>query len=441
MWRAHVRARHGSNGIPLSEVSELTRETVSEGSRQTTETTVSRSTKSKRSSAYDPEFATILRECGIYPDGDPSLLANLEELRRERDVRPSLAPSVYPDERVQYYMDENANAITELDTERMVARAFLGESPLPKSGNIPWSNLSSMTEHQTIAPQPDLYYGFRLDDIDLLLRKRLSSLIIPSVRDGAPGAPYLVFETKGREGNLEVLKRQATYVAAAAARAQFALESFGLDQPVYDNRVLAHAWTYAGGQGLLTHYGMRVSAPGPGTSREGYHMTLIKRYYVTDSKEQYRAGITAFRNCRDEAYKAAQARLDTAHERLRRMLSSQEETCVPTGALAPLPEARYKDVDDGYLAASLAPEILNHVVGGNTDSLSDSARLLQEQLPPLPEAQYKDIDDGYLAASLAPEIPNDLDGDDTDGFSDSRLLQEQLKEEYEAWLARESLTP
>ncbi|KAK3350462.1 hypothetical protein B0H65DRAFT_398951, partial [Neurospora tetraspora] len=305
----------------------------------TKETTVSGSTKSKRSRAYNAAFAQILRDCGIYSNGDPSLLANLEELRGERDVRPSLEPSVYPDKRVQYYINKNAKALTELGTERGFVPAILGECELPEGSNITWSNLSSMTKDQTVAPQPDLYYGLPVDDIDMSLRERIGSLIIPYIRDGAPGAPYLVFETKGPEGSFEVLKRQATYGSAAAARAQFALENFGLDQPVYDNRVLAHAWTFFSSPGDLTHYGVRVSAPRPGTSRPGYHMTHIKRYRLTESYEQYRAGLTAFRNCRDEAYKAAQARLDTAHERLRRILSPQVETCVPAGALPPLPEA------------------------------------------------------------------------------------------------------
>ncbi|KAK0703427.1 hypothetical protein B0T26DRAFT_806983, partial [Lasiosphaeria miniovina] len=160
--------------------------------------------------------------------------SDLEKLQQEREIRPLLAPSVYSDGKVEYHFEQNANAVSELDTECGFVPAILGQCRRPQIGNISWNNTKSITEDQTVAPQPDLYYRFRIRDIHKSISDRIGPLIISETK-GTPGAPYMIYETGGRHESLEVLKYQATHSAAATARAQLALKNFGLEEPVYDN--------------------------------------------------------------------------------------------------------------------------------------------------------------------------------------------------------------
>ncbi|CAK7265926.1 hypothetical protein SEPCBS57363_001837 [Sporothrix epigloea] len=267
---------------------------------------------------YSGSFPQLLEDHGILTDGNLALLADVNEQLEEREIRPSLAPSEFSDGQVEYYLEENRNAVSELDTERGFVPAIVGKCRLPHTGNVSWNNLSSMTDDETVAPQPDLYYGFRAGEIDKSMRDDIGSLIIPSITKGAPCAPYMILENKGRYGSLEVAKYQATHAGAATARAQFAVKNYGLETPVYDNEVLAEAWTYTCSPGALTRYVVYVSQPEAGSSQPTYHLTYVKTYHVAETIEQFRKGVSAFRHCRTEAHVKALARLEKAHERLRR---------------------------------------------------------------------------------------------------------------------------
>lgn len=383
------RSQHRRRSKPAAD-------SLSEVSGHTKDTTVSDSAKSEdRSSAYSTSFPQVLEDYGICADGDPVLLANVQELVQEREIRPSLAPSEYSDGQVEYDLEENNNAVTELDTERGFVPAIVGRCRLPHTGNVSWNNMSSMTDDQTVAPQPDLYYGFRVSDIDKSIRNDIDSLIIPSKTKGAPGAPYMILENKGRHGSLEVVKYQATHGGAATARAQFALKNFGLADPIYDDEVLAEAWTYSCSPGDLTRYVVRVSKPAAGSSQPGYHLTHIKTYHITESIDQFRKGVSAFRHCRSEAHAKALARLEKAQERLRRRkgppshrgtasIPAPDETCL-AGSLPPLPEAQQGGDDRDSLASHYPRSPLPTLIPGvdqATDELEDSAyqSLADEQL-------------------------------------------------------------
>jgi hypothetical protein len=176
--------------------------------------------------------------------------------------------------------------------------------------------MTSMTESVTVAPQPDLHYGTRVGDIPKVIRDSIGHMIIPSTVPNAPALPHFILENNGPSGGLEVVKRQAAHSAAAAARSEFALENFGVDDPIYDNRALAHAWTYTSSNGDLTQYAMRVSKPEPSSSQPDYHLTHIKTHHITESQEQFRKGVSAFRHCRDESHLKSQNRSAKAKERL-----------------------------------------------------------------------------------------------------------------------------
>ncbi|KAI9678583.1 MAG: hypothetical protein M1817_005640 [Caeruleum heppii] len=348
----------------------------SRGSRDTDATTVS-STKSDKVTAYSNSFPQILQDKGIHQNGDLFMLADREELLRERSLRPSLAPSQCSDGEIEEIIQSNANAATEPDIERDVVPAIVGRHhSLPHSGNVSWTNMSSMTESLTVAPQPDLYYGTRVGDIPKSIRDSVGDLIIPSTVPNAPASPHFVLENKGPAGSLEVVRRQAAHSAAAAARAAHALDNLGVNAPVYDNKALAHAWTYTSSSGDLTHYAMRVSRPEPGCEEPGYYLTHVKTHHITESKEQFRKGVSAFRHCRDESHAKSRPRLVNANERLRRLDKQASRLDTTSGPVedeivlpSPLAEAQREDVADGYLTSrypgsTLAPHA--PAMGGET---------------------------------------------------------------------------
>ncbi|MCJ1307620.1 hypothetical protein MMC25_001267 [Agyrium rufum] len=325
----------------------------SQVSRRTKATTVN-STKSDRINAYSNSFPQILEDGGIYLSSGLTMVADREELQRARSVRPSLSPSEFSDGEIEYFIEPNANAATEPDIERDVVPAIVGRHRLPHSGNVSWANMSSMTDGLTVAPQPDLYYGVRVRDIPKPIRDRIGHLIVPSTVPNAPASPHFVLENKGLSGSLEMVKRQAAHSAAAVARAAFALENFVVDIPIYHNKSLANAWTYTSSSGDLTQYAMRVSPPKTDSSQPGYHLTHVKTHHITESKEQFRKGVSALRHCRDDSHVRNQARFAKGHEYVQR-LHEQINHCDTTSDPAqdeiytatPLPEAHLEDVNDG----------------------------------------------------------------------------------------------
>lgn len=292
-------------------------------SRRTAATTISlesgNSTKSDKITPYSNSFQQILADERIYMDDSRSRLANLDELQQHIDTRASLAPSQYSDGEIEDVIKANNKAATELDVERDVVPAIVGRRyRLPHSGNVSWTAMSTMTKGQTVAPQPDLYYGTELDDIDRSLRDRIGHLIVPSTVPNAPGLPHFILENKGPSGSQAVLKRQIAHSAAAAARSQFSAENFGKPEPEYNNEALVHAWGYSASTGDLSHHAMHVSRPEPGSSEPGYHLTAIKKYPITEGGDKFRKGVSAYRHWLAESDAKSKERLAKAHAHVRR---------------------------------------------------------------------------------------------------------------------------
>lgn len=297
------------------------RSRTSRGSKHSNTTT----TSSDRIKATSNLFPQILEDNKIIIDGDPSMLADREELRQDRSVRPSLAPSQCSDGEIDDIWDANNHAATEPDIERDVVSAIIGRPRgrrLPHSGNVSWSNMSSMTGNRTVAPQPDLYYGVKVGEVPKVIRDSIGDLIVPSTVPNAPALPHFIMEIKGPTGSLEVVKRQAAHAGAAAAYAAFSLENYGVDNPIYDDNTVVHVWTYTSVPGDLTHYAMRIQRPEP-DAEPSYHLTLVKTYHITESHEQYRKGVSAFRHCRDDSHKKNQERLTKAIKRQRNLTTTQ----------------------------------------------------------------------------------------------------------------------
>src|SRR5207244_1437638 len=100
----------------------------------------------------------------------------------------------------------------------------------------------------------------------------LGPFIIPTKHPRAPVVPNFFIEAKAPKGGADVAKRQACYDGALGARAMHKLQSYGEDEPVYDNNAYTLTSTYHAGN--LNMYATHITPSGPGGSPE-YHMSQL----------------------------------------------------------------------------------------------------------------------------------------------------------------------
>jgi hypothetical protein len=133
------------------------------------------------------------------------------------------------------------------------------------------------------------------------VRDDLEQYIIPSSQRHRPALPNFFMEAKGPDGKASEAKRQITQDLAAGARGMLRMQSYGLDEPVFDNKAYTFASSYYSGTGTLQLYAMHPTEPGAADSRLEYHTTQIDTYGLTGNAITCRQGIGAWRNLRDLA--------------------------------------------------------------------------------------------------------------------------------------------
>ncbi|KAH8757624.1 hypothetical protein F5883DRAFT_631949 [Diaporthe sp. PMI_573] len=288
----HARfARHGGPDLrhlrgypePKSAVPAMasSRSTVS-SSQQTKATTVP---KTKTSSAYDDDFEQHMIDNGIYPEGheypagrvtpEPE---NVDELRLELlAARASLSPSQFPDSTLRNFRKKNKTP-SEGTVMRNVIPIIAGDSDIPNEGNLPFTNIKSMTGGATVEAVPDFFDGAPSGDIDKAVRDDLSQMIIPTKHANVPIVPNLFLEVNAQGGGADVALHQALHGGAIGARAMHALQNYGAEEPAFDGNAYTYSSTYHAGSGVL-----------------------LLGFAMTDTREAFVQGATAFRNARDLA--------------------------------------------------------------------------------------------------------------------------------------------
>jgi hypothetical protein len=76
------------------------------------------------------------------------------------------------------------------------------------------------------------------------------------------------------------------------------LQSYGEEEPVFDNNAYSFASMYHAGTGTLQMYATHVTSSGSGGSPE-YHMNSIGGGFLIGSRDQFVQGVTQLRNQRD----------------------------------------------------------------------------------------------------------------------------------------------
>ncbi|KAM3447380.1 hypothetical protein MY3296_008775 [Beauveria thailandica] len=298
------------------------------------------SSRAKRSSAYDKDFEQNLIDHNIYPKGyeypndnsipEPSNLDDIVEALAA--PRASLSPSQFPRSRFKTFALANDRVISEGKVMSGILPTICGTADIPNEGNLAFTNLDSMTDGTTVDAVPDSYDGSLPRDINKRVRQELNKAIIPTGHGRAPVAPNFFIEAKAPRGGADVAKRQACLDGAIGARAMHSLQSYGADMPTYDDNAHTFSLTYHAGTGTLQLYAHHVTGPTHENERPEYHMTPLRGFTLTDTRETFIAGATAFRNARDLARRQRETLIRKANARASQTLEvATEEHISLTG--------------------------------------------------------------------------------------------------------------
>ncbi len=267
------------------------------------------SSKTKKSSAYDPAFEQHLIDHGIYPHGydydddDGSVYPdNWEEINeRLAQPRPSLSPSRFPREAFRKFENTNMQALTENTVMSKAFPIIAGTPDIPSQENLLFGNLKHLTDGSITKAKPDCYDRSRPADLNKQIREVLGPYIVPSTNTAAPCLPNFFTEGKGPNGNTAVCKRQALYDGALGARGIHELRSYVDPETAYDNNAYTITSTYHGGTGALKLYSTHLTPSMSPDIPIEYRMTQLNGWDMTGNPDTFRQGASALRNARDWA--------------------------------------------------------------------------------------------------------------------------------------------
>ncbi|KAF2240366.1 hypothetical protein BU26DRAFT_497955 [Trematosphaeria pertusa] len=283
---------------------------------------------SGRSSLYDKNFEQSLTDHCVfgplykYPDGrSPQQAHNVQEVK-ERLRQPHASLSSFGEDDFVKFQQDVVDSFKESGTSDAVLGWLEGTilDRRYRGGRITFFNFKDLIDVKLTAAVSDLYYGARPEQINRRIREQLSDLIEPSTQTSLPAAPNFFLAAKGEDCTPAVARRQAIYDAALGARAIQALESFGIDQTVFDNRIKAISSTYI--SGALTLYGTHMLPPVGHGAAVTYVTTRLNAYALIGDAETCQKGLTAFRNAILWTKEVREAAIRTANQRFSAMPSS-----------------------------------------------------------------------------------------------------------------------
>ena len=182
------------------------------------------------------------------------------------------------------------------------------------SGNIPFNNLDHLTDSTLSAGKPDRFYGARPKQLNRLIRNKIGYYIVPLTQEDLPIAPNFFLEAKGPDGTAAVAKRQAVYDGALGARGMQSLQSYGKNEPVYDNNAYTITSIYS--DGTLKFYTTHPARPAGPHDRPEYFINQLNGWQMTGNINAFRQGAAAYRNARDWAKEKRDGFIEVANRRI-----------------------------------------------------------------------------------------------------------------------------
>ena len=257
--------------------------------------------KTRKISAYDPNFEQHLLDHGIHMNNRGQKPSNWAELNsRIAQPRPSLSPSRFSEKAFEAFQQVNEEALTESMVMSKVFPVIAGTADIPSQENLLFGNLKDLTDGSLTKAKPDIYDGSRPVELKKEVREELGPYIVPSTNTAAPCLPNFFTEGKGPDGSDAVCKRQALYDGVLGARGVHELRSYIDPEMTYDNNTYAITSTYHT-SGLLTVYATHPTMSKNPANPTEYHMTQLRSFSMTDHLDTFRQGARAFRNARDWA--------------------------------------------------------------------------------------------------------------------------------------------
>lgn len=238
--------------------------------------------------------------------------------------RPSISLSISLEEVYEEFIQADIDVFKEDQGMESVLPIIKGKITNAKcgAGRVPFTNLNHLVDSKLVPGNSDLYYGARPEQLNRKIRDELSSQIIPSTQVDLPIVPNFFLAAKGPDGFISVAGRQACYDGALGARGIHSLQSYGQDEPTYDNNAYTILSIYHGG--TLKIYTSHLAQPnGPG-SRPEYYMNQLDTFAMTGNANSFRQGLTAFRNARDWAKEQRDKAISQVNERVNAKSQSQE---------------------------------------------------------------------------------------------------------------------
>lgn len=118
------------------------------------------SSRTKKSSAYDPAFRQHLEDHGVLLNNRTQRPDNWAEINsRIAQPRPSLSPSRFSETAFESFQQSNEEALTEAEVMSKAFPIIAGTANIPHSENLSFGNLKDLTDGSIIKAQPDFYDG------------------------------------------------------------------------------------------------------------------------------------------------------------------------------------------------------------------------------------------------------------------------------------------
>ncbi|KAM0421261.1 hypothetical protein ACHAPT_010983 [Fusarium lateritium] len=315
-----------SNNQPARVMSSSSRSRATKSTNPTTAPAISGTTTTKKSTPpYNRGFEQHLTDHAIHPTWRSRRL-DLEEATAALAVpRRSVSPSKFGDDAFETFQDNNARAKDEDDVKAYVVPTIIGtrRTDHPSAMNTLFSNLEALTDGTLAPANPDLYYGAYPEEVERSIRDDLAARIIPSTMEDKPMAPNFFLEVKGPDGSAAVAARQARYDGAIGSRIICTLQNHGREESCYDGQAKTFTSTYH--DGTLKLFAHHITAPITEGGRPEYHMTQLRTFAMTDTRETFVQGATAFRNVRDLAKRHLDSAIQAANAGVTRATSSGPE--------------------------------------------------------------------------------------------------------------------
>ncbi|KAI0100491.1 hypothetical protein GGR51DRAFT_532259 [Nemania sp. FL0031] len=264
------------------------------------------------STFYNQGLERRLANNGItLPSGEP--LPHWHDIQQKLSA-PVLEISL---EKFQSFKDLDSTARRKGDITHNVM-PFILDTPLDHvpTRDAKFNNLEPLIAGPVEASQPDLYYGSDPRRLRDWVRENLSRYIDPAtIDDDQPILPNLFLGTKPPTADLFAATLQACYDGAIGARGMHMLQNHCIQHnPIYDTRPLSFSTIYH--YGFLRIFAHHIEAPNELAGAAKYHMTMIGQYYLPGSYDEFRKGVTAFRNIRDLAREYRETLINEVNIRL-----------------------------------------------------------------------------------------------------------------------------